>query len=505
MINNDKGVIQIRQAVEEKLARLEWAGNINEDTLAQIPYEISPGPMATWRCCVYKEREIVRWRIRLASGQDGSPEKPGDNIIQVIDPACEECPLSAYTVTDNCRLCIGKACQSNCRFGAISMTETRSHIDPNKCRECGKCAEACPYGAIAHLIRPCQKACPVKAITYDEYGRCRIDSAKCIRCGMCLHSCPFGAIASKAYILPIIRAIKAGREVIAMCAPATEGQFGKDITMASVRAALKELGFADMVEVGLGGDMTAAWESAEWSQARREGRKLTTSCCPAFINMLRRHFPDQYKDNMSEVVSPMCAVSRYLKAVHPGCVTVFIGPCMAKKSESQEMGIEGNADYVMSYGEFSALLKSRDIELKPVEDEYQEASIWGKGFATSGGVAGAVMECMQERGEDTSDIKLRKCRNGKECYTALMLLKAGRLPEDFVEGMVCEGGCVGGPGKRHTEMEIKNARQELLGQADKRKVLSNLQNYPMDKFSMLRNGKMEEVSLEVKESSGAKE
>ena len=373
MINNDKGVIQIRQAVEEKLARLEWAGNINEDTLAQIPYEISPGPMATWRCCVYKEREIVRWRIRLASGQDGSPEKPGDNIIQVIDPACEECPLSAYTVTDNCRLCIGKACQSNCRFGAISMTETRSHIDPNKCRECGKCAEACPYGAIAHLIRPCQKACPVKAITYDEYGRCRIDSAKCIRCGMCLHSCPFGAIASKAYILPIIRAIKAGREVIAMCAPATEGQFGKDITMASVRAALKELGFADMVEVGLGGDMTAAWESAEWSQARREGRKLTTSCCPAFINMLRRHFPDQYKDNMSEVVSPMCAVSRYLKAVHPGCVTVFIGPCMAKKSESQEMGIEGNADYVMSYGEFSALLKSRDIELKPVEDEYQEA------------------------------------------------------------------------------------------------------------------------------------
>ena len=115
------------------------------------------------------------------------------------------------------------------------------------------------------------------------------------------------------------------------------------------------------------------------------------------------------------------------------------------------------------------------------------------------------MECMQERGEDTSDIKLRKCRNGKECYTALMLLKARRLPEDFVEGMVCEGGCVGGPGKRHTEMEIKNARQELLGQADKRKVLSNLQNYPMDKFSMLRNGKMEEVSLEVKESSGAKE
>lgn len=495
MVTNDKGAIALKHQVIEGLARLEWAGNLNEQTKEELAFQISPGPHPSFRCCVYKEREILKWRIRLACNEDAHPDKPSGNIIQVIDPACEECPLSSYTVTDNCRLCLGKACQNSCKFGAISMGEHRAHIDPNKCKECGMCANACPYGAIAHLVRPCRKPCPVNAISYDENGLCIIDEQKCIRCGQCIHSCPFGAIASKVYVLDIIRHIKAGREVIAMCAPATEGQFGKDITMAAVKAALKKVGFADMVEVGLGGDMTAAWESAEWSEARAEGKKMTTSCCPAFINLLQRHFPEQFTENMSETVSPMCAVSRYLKATHPGCITVFIGPCMAKKSESQELHIEGNADYVMTFGEMTTMLRSRDVELQPVVDSYQESSIWGKSFASSGGVANAVMECMKERGEDTTGIKLRACSGGKECVTALSLLKMGKLPEDFIEGMVCDGGCVGGPSKHKTEIEIKRARQSLLDEADGRKVLENLKNYPMDQFSMLRNGKMQPVDL----------
>lgn len=247
-----------------------------------------------------------------------------------------------------------------------------------------------------------------------------------------------------------------------------------------------------MVEVGLGGDMTAAYEALEWSEARKEGKKMTTSCCPAFIHLLQKHFPEQYKENMSETLSPMAAVSRYLKAIHPGCITVFIGPCMAKKSESQEMGIEGNADYVLSFGEFTSLLRSKDISLEPEVQPYQEASLWGKNFAGTGGVANAVMECMRERGEDTTDIKLRACSGGKECVTALTLLKIGKLPEDFIEGMACEGGCVGGPSRHKAENEIKKSRDSLLGEADTRKVLDNLKNYPMDQFSMMRTKKVAE-------------
>jgi ferredoxin hydrogenase large subunit len=486
MIRNDEGAVALKHRVVEGLARLEWNDALTEENKEALAYEISPGPHATWRCCVYKEREILRWRMRLASNQDASVTKPSNNIIQVIEPACEECPLSSYTVTDNCRLCLGKACMNSCRFGAITMTETRAKIDPNKCRECGMCANACPYGAIAHLIRPCKRPCPVDAISYDEYGICVIDENKCIRCGQCIHSCPFGAIDSKVHVIDVIRAIKAGKEVYAMCAPAIEGQYGENISMASIRAALKKVGFKDMVEVGLGGDMTAAYESAEWMEALEEGRKMTTSCCPAFINLLMKHYPDVFEKNMSSIVSPMCAISRFLKSQHPDCVTVFIGPCIAKKSESQEMGIEGNADYVLTFGEMRMLLKSKDITLEPVEETYQEASVYGKGFSSSGGVAAAVLECMKERGQNTDQIKLRKCTGGKDCVVGVKLLSMGRLPEDFIEAMICEGGCVGGPSRHAAEMEVRKARLKLIGEADKRGILENIENYPMDAFSMIR-------------------
>ncbi|MBQ4375842.1 MAG: 4Fe-4S dicluster domain-containing protein [Erysipelotrichales bacterium] len=488
MIRNDTGIVGFKHEVLEEVARLAWKGELTPGAKDELVYKLIPGPKAMWRCCVYKEREIVRQRIKLACAEapDGRHAK-SDNVIQVIEAACEECPLSSYVVTDNCRLCIGKACLNSCRFGAITIGANRSYIDPSKCRECGMCADACPYGAIAHLIRPCKKVCPVGAITYDEYGVCEIDDSKCINCGTCIHSCPFGAISSKTYLVQIIDAILKGKEVYAMCAPATEGQFGPDISMASIRKALKAIGFADMIEVGLGADMTAAYEAAEWSEARKEGKKMTTSCCPAFIQLLRKHFPKQFAENMSQVVSPMCAVSRYIKYTHPGAVTVFIGPCIAKKTEAVDPSVPDNADYAITYGEFTSLLASKDVELEPMPDDVQEASVFGKRFASGGGVAAAVMEVMKERGEDTSDIKLRKAAGGMDCRTALQLLKLGRLPEDFIEGMICPEGCVGGPSRHVAVKELTKARETLLSKADSRNILDNLKNYPMGEFSMKRN------------------
>ena len=350
------------------------------------------------------------------------------------------------------------------------------------------CARSCPYGAIVHMERPCKKACPVGAITYSENGICEIDDEKCVHCGHCIHNCPFGAIGSRIYAVDVIRAIKAGKRVIAMCAPATEGQFGKDVSMAALRAALKKLGFADMVEVGLGGDMTAAYEALEWIEARKEGRKMTTSCCPAFISMLRHHFPEEYQKYKSNTVSPMVAVSRYLKHLDPDCVTVFIGPCIAKKGETLNEFIADRPDYALTYGEIVALLDSREIAIEPVEESYQEASLFGKQFAGSGGVAAAVLEVMKELGEDPSDIRLLQCSGGDECKKAMMLLKSGKLQEDFVEGMMCPGGCIGGPSKHQAEAQVLRDRKELLSKADGRKILDNLKDYPMDQFSMFRDG-----------------
>lgn len=478
----DENVIRIKHEVLYEVAKLAFAGEL-EEKRDQIAFELIPGPTPQFRCCIYKEREIIRQRVRLAEGKAPGPVDDG-NVIQVISSACEDCPISSYTVTENCQNCLGKACINACKFGAIEAGRDRSHIDASKCKECGKCAQACPYNAIAHLKRPCKFSCPVNAITYDEHGISVIDEKKCIRCGKCIHSCPFGAIASKTYIVSVIDAIKSGKKVYAMAAPATEGQFGSDITMNSWKKAMKEVGFTDFIEVGLGGDMTAAYEAEEWAEAYKEGKKKVTSCCPAFVNMVRKHYPE-LNDAVSTTVSPMCAVSRMIKAKEPDAVTVFIGPCLAKKSEVADQKIEGNADYVLTYSEIRAMMKAKDVVLEADTNEYQESSVYGKEFAKSGGVTAAVLQSLKESDENI-DAKVCKANGAAECKKALLLLKAGRLPEDFIEGMACEGGCVGGPSAFNDQFSSKKSRDALIAQADNRGIHENLKNYDMDSFSMHR-------------------
>ena len=554
MKTNDEALLKIKYSVLRAVSKLAFEGKLEEER-DNIPFKLIPGPKAQFRCCVYKEREIIRQRIRLAEGKCPS-DKQSDNIIQVISSACEECPITRFVVTDNCQKCMGKACQNACNFGAISIGRDRAHIDPGICKECGRCAQACPYNAIAELIRPCRRACPVDAITMDpETGICQIDEKKCIQCGACVRSCPFGAISSKVYVVQVIEAIKAGKKVVAMVAPAAEGEFGQDITMESWRTALKKVGFADMVEVAAGADMTAAYEAMEWAEAFKEGKKMTTSCCPAFVNMIKKHYPTLI-DNMSTTVSPMCAVSRMLKGIDPETITVFIGPCMAKKSEAADKSIENNANYVLTFGEAIEMLRGKDVELEPAEETKQEGSVFGKRFGNGGGVTNAVIECLKEKGESTdvkvarcsgaaevkkallllkvgrlpedfiegmmchqetkpgsvfgkrfgngggvtnaviecfkergesADVKVARCSGAAEVKKALLLLKVGRLPEDFIEGMMCQGGCVGGPSNMKQEMAFKKDRDAVIAKADGRGVWENLKNYDMDSFSMHRS------------------
>lgn len=478
----DENVIRIKHDVLYEVAKLAFEGKL-EEKREEIPYNLIPGPTPKFRCCIYKEREIIRQRILLAEGKTlhGNAEQ---NILQVIHSACEDCPISSYTVTENCQNCIGKACINACKFGAIEAGRLRSHIDPQKCKECGKCAQACPYNAIAHLVRPCKNSCPVDAITYDEYGISVIDEEKCIRCGKCIHSCPFGAIGSKTFIVAVIQALLSDKKVYALAAPATEGQFGERITMNSWKKAMKALGFNDFIEVGLGGDMTAAYESEEWAEAYKDGKKKVTSCCPGFVNMVNNHYPE-LKDNVSTTVSPMCAVSRMIKANDPDAVTVFIGPCIAKKSEVVDQQIEGNADYVLTYSEIRAIMKAKNVTLETDDNSYQESSVYGKRFGNSGGVTAAVLQSLKEL-EEPIDAKVCVANGAAECKKALLLMKVGKLPEDFIEGMACEGGCVGGPSAFSDQNSSKRSRDNLIAIADGRGIHANLENYHMETFSMHR-------------------
>ena len=194
----------IKFDVLRKVADLTYDhdGEISEEELNNYYKDLIPGTKANYRCCIYKEREVIRQRINLAEGKTPTGETPdfskGHKIVYVIPSACEECPIARYTVTNNCQNCMGKACYNSCNFGAITIGMHQAYIDPSKCKECGKCAAACPYNAIADLMRPCRKSCPVDALQVDpDTGIAMIDDEKCISCGQCIHSCPFGAKARR--------------------------------------------------------------------------------------------------------------------------------------------------------------------------------------------------------------------------------------------------------------------------------------------------------------------
>lgn len=459
---------KLKYEVLREVAELSFNDNLNEDTLDRIPFKLISSSTPRFRCCVYKEREIIRQRVKLALGKIPMPadnvEKRvmDDNVIQVIPAACEGCPINRFQVTENCQNCMAKACQHACAFGAITITGRGAYIDQSKCRECGKCAEACPYHAIADLMRPCRRSCDVGAISIGGDRLAIIDKEKCLNCGHCAAACPFGAISDMSHITQVIEKIKSDTKVIAIPAPAIEGQFGPNITIGRVISALKRAGFDEVYEVALGGDAVSYHEAEELIENHKKGEKMTTSCCPAFVNLIRKHYP-QLADKMSNTVSPMLAVYRWIKKTQPDSYVVFIGPCMAKKNEAKIMH---EPDDVLTFEELNALLDAKRINIEECPEEKSDATSYGRRFGGSGGVAASVMKAVNELGYE-EPINAKICNGVKECKIGLAMMKVGKLTEDIIEGMVCEGGCIAGPGAIANLPQLKAARlKKIKGKDD---------------------------------------
>jgi ferredoxin hydrogenase large subunit len=460
---------ELKHEVLKAVAENQFKGTMNLETFEAIPFEIIPGITPKFRCCVYKEREIIRQRTRLAMSMMPIPRDNyehiamNEHVIQVIPAACEGCPINRFQVTENCQNCMQKACQKACAFDAISITPRGAYIDQSKCRECGRCSEACPYHAIADLMRPCKRSCDVKAIEIGANKLAQIDNKKCIACGHCVTACPFGAISDISYITKVIDAIKDPDTVtVAIPAPAVEGQFGPNATVGRVKTALKQLGFDYVYEVALGGDLVSMHEAKELIENKEQGKKMTTSCCPGFVNLIRKHYP-QLMEYVSTTVSPMQANVRYIQKKHPGAFVVFIGPCIAKKFEAEMMKAP-NA--VMTFEELNALFDARRIDPNECdEDIAPDATSYGRRFSGAGGVAASVVKAAEECG--VTGIKTKPCSGVKECKVALAMLKAGKLPEDIIEGMACDGGCIAGPGSIATIQQLKAARlKKIKGKDD---------------------------------------
>lgn len=469
---------QMKFEILKAVAKLAFSGEL--DKISELPYKIIPGQMPKYRCCVYKEREIIRERSILALGKN-LPSGKKNEVVTVIPSACEGCPINRYTVTTNCQKCMAKKCVAACPFEAITVIGSGAYIDPDKCKECGKCAAACPYNAISDTLRPCIRSCPVNAISMNKDRQALIKYDSCIGCGACTAGCPFGAISDTSSMVDVINKLKANKNVIATFAPALEGQFGK-ANIGMLKQAIKALGFKKVYEVSLGADAVAFNEAKELKEAIKNKKKMTTSCCPAFFTMIEKYFP-QLTSNISSIVSPMTAISRYIKEMEKDAVVVFIGPCVSKKQEIKK--VKNTADYVITFEELAAMFGAADIDPDTqIASNQQDGSVYGKNFAISGGVFGALKEAYIEQFGEDLNISCKKCSGANECKKALTLLKSGLLPEDIIEGMVCESGCVSGPAAILPHRETIKNRKTLLKAADSRKIEENLTKYNFEKVNM---------------------
>ena len=280
----------------------------------------------------------------------------------------------------------------------------------------------------------------------NEDKAAKINNDKCIACGACVYQCPFGAIMDKSFILDVIDIIKKSKnnskyKVFAVVAPSISSQFTY-AKLGQVITGLKELGFHTVVEAALGADMVAYKESAELS----EKGFLTSSCCPAFVSYIEKAFPDMLP-LVSHNLSPMAEIAKYIKEHDAPCKVVFIGPCTAKKAEVQKENVKPYVDAAITFEELQALFDSKDIDITTLnQDVLDNASYFGRIFARSGGLSDAVAQGLKEQNITDFELKAVACDGIEECRTALLKKSKNVLNGNFIEGMACKGGCIGGAG-----------------------------------------------------------
>lgn len=448
----------------------DFRAGVLEETIDRIPVEMRPLGFEANRCCIYKDRAMLRYRLLALMGfgmeediDDVVPLKfylcevlngveKNNNVLTVCTVGCAGCVNSHVHATDSCVGCFARPCVAICPYQAISVINQRATIDRTKCVNCEKCISVCPYKAIVRNPLPCEDVCPVKAISKREDGRVRIDFSSCIACGKCYRACPFSAIMDRSDLLPILMAMQSEKKVIALVAPSITHQFPGDIEQLFV--ALKLAGFAEVVEVALGAELTIKHEAEEFFERMERGdRLMASSCCPAWVETAKKHFPEMLP-LVSSTPSPMAFAGRLAAEKFPDAVKVFIGPCIAKRREAQN---DPQVDLVMTFEELWGLLAACDIKIPSLEAAplEQPATNDARDFSKSCGVSKAILN---EIGDDADNKNAARPKmeekfiNGidRKAISLLKIYAQGKLPEkqagNFLEVMVCQGGCISGPG-----------------------------------------------------------
>mgnify|MGYP001382503508 CR=1 FL=1 len=320
----------------------------------------------------------------------------------------------------------------------------KSFLDEAEQRFAGWLTENLPKNPLK-----CEYFLPLVVTELIEEGKAKIDYDKCVSCGMCLVNCPFGAIVDKGQIFQLITAMKKKKKVIAIVAPAFVGQFGPKASPEKLTAAMKKLGFADVVEVAIGADLCSIEEAKDFMREVPEHQPfMATSCCPAWSVMAKKLFPT-LAPYISMALTPMVLTARMLKKDDPDACIAFIGPCAAKKLEASRRTIRSDVDFVLTFEELMGMFNAKGVTFEDITDEEKvdlcEGTGDGRGFAVSGGVAKAVADVIHKL-DPEREVKVVSAQGLKDCRKLLTLAKAGKYDGYLLEGMACPGGCVAGAG-----------------------------------------------------------
>jgi len=454
----------------------------NDQLLAKIdriPIEMRPRTNSPIRCCVHKDRAVIKYKIMALLGFNIADEEDeltplkeyaknalkgytqNGNFLTVVDEACSSCVQVNYTVSNLCQGCEGRPCQVNCPKDAILVINGKANIDHQKCVNCGICQKACPFHAIAYLPVPCEESCPVKAIRKNSDGIEEIDFENCIHCGKCMTACPFGAISEKSQILNLYYNIKHQREkTVAMVAPAILSQF--KASSSQILNSIKTIGFDEVIEVAEGANITTENETKELLERLDDGAPfMTTSCCPSYMEFTEKHAPE-LKPFISHTHSPMAYTAALAKKRFPDHKVIFIGPCLAKRREAFK---HVHINYVITTEELGALLAGLKIDIGQSGENNNIANDIrpeSRGYAASGGVTNAIKSILSsEHGISTQLI------DGIDKKSIRLLKSFPKKAPDaaFIEVMACDGGCINGPVNisplKVSQAKLKKVIQEI--------------------------------------------
>jgi iron only hydrogenase large subunit-like protein len=295
----------------------------------------------------------------------------------------------------------------------------------------------------------CQGACPFHAIRRDENGNIEIDQQACTGCSLCVDACKAQKLTQSKDILPVLDVVaKQDAPVYALIAPAFVSQFSERVTPGRLRSAFKALGFAGMVEVALFADILTLKEALDFDELVRseEDFLLTSCCCPIWIAMIRKVY-GSLTPHIPASVSPMIACGRAVKQLVPGAVTVFIGPCVAKKAEAREADIADAVDFVLTFQEIQDVFDFAGVDPENMKEDLRDhSSRAGRIYAHTGGVSEAVKTTLERlRPGRHIPLRARQADGVPACKQMLNELMQGDIQGNFLEGMGCVGGCVGGP------------------------------------------------------------